>query len=232
MILDLNNIWSNINHNCVFCDLISANKSICHDCFEDLPRPTNPCLCCAIDLPVTSKYQYCHQCVSNPPPFKRTYAAFNYQFPINLVIPKIKKERQRFHLTWLAAALAAQISNQPSSKHPQALIPVPISMLKKIYKGYNQTEQLAQYLGKLLKIPVDDSLVLKYRNTRPQAELNARERKQNLQQAFSVTDNIYQHVAIIDDVMTTGSTAIEIAKALRETGIEQVDLWILARTPL
>lgn len=232
MILDPKNIWSFINRNCLFCDLLTDNQTICADCFADLPRLPNPCLCCAIDLPVTSKYQYCHQCISQPPQFKRTYAAFSYQFPINIVIPKIKREQQRFHLSWLATALALQIKSQARDTLPQAIIPVPISKLKKIYKGYNQTEQLALHLSHLLCLNIDLDLVFKNKNTEPQAGLNARARKRNLHNAFTVTNNEYRHVAIIDDVMTTGSTANEIAKTLHASGVEQVDLWILARTPI
>ena len=220
-----------IDQYCVFCDLRVPGGPICSACLADLPRLENPCLCCAIELPVTSKYQYCRACLAKAPQFKRTYAAFSYLFPINLLMPKIKQEQQHFHLQWLAQALFQHLRHQEHFLRPQALVPVPISKLKKIRRGYNQTEQLALQLGKLLDLKCDSQLVLKIRDTRPQAELNARTRKTNLKAAFSARENHYQHVAIIDDVMTTGSTANEIAKTLRASGIQQVDVWVLARTP-
>jgi len=226
------NICLYIKQNCVLCDSQASSQAICDDCLNDLPRPTNPCLCCAIDLPVTSKYQYCKDCITKPPHYKHTIAAFNYRFPISLIIPLIKHEQHKIHLQWLADYLATTIKQHPRYKLPQALIPVPISKLKRFKKGYNQTEILAKFLSNSLNIKIENQLVTKTKDTTAQAQLNAKERKKNLNAVFRVINNNYKHLAIVDDVMTTGATAAEIAKALKATGVEQVDLWVLARTPI
>jgi len=226
------NICLHIKQKCTLCDNQSSFQPICNDCLNDLPQLSNPCLCCAIDLPVTSKYQYCKDCITAPPHYEHTIAAFNYRFPINLIIPLIKHEQHKIHLRWLADSLAATIKQHPRYAFPQALIPVPISKLKRFKKGYNQTETLAIFLSNSLNITIENQLVTKTRDTTAQAQLNAKERKKNLNAAFSVVNNNYKHLAIVDDVMTTGATASEIAKALKATGVEKVDLWVLARTPI
>jgi len=135
-------------------------------------------------------------------------------------------------LQWLADCLAKTIKQQPRYELPQALIPVPISKFKRFRKGYNQTEILASFLSNSLNIKIENQLVTKIRDTTAQAQLNAKERKKNLHAAFSVVNNHYKHLAIVDDVMTTGATAAEIAKVLKAAGVEKVDLWVLARTPI
>ncbi len=178
----------------------------------------------------TIKQALCKNCIELPPFFQQTFATFNYNFPIDALIPKIKSEKQRFHLHWLALCLTEKLP--ACLKMPEVLIPVPISKKKMLRTGYNQTEQLASELSKLLNIEVDNRLVSKNRDTRAQANLNAKQRKRNLLDAFEVQENNYRHIAIIDDVMTTGATVNEIAKHLLITGICKVDVWVLARTPL
>jgi len=226
------NICTNIKQYCLLCDHHVSYRPICDDCLSDLPGLSNPCRRCAIDLPVTSKYQYCKNCITQPPIIKRTVAAFNFLFPINLIIAQIKNEQYKIHLTWLAQALSNNINQQSDYLLPQALIPVPISKLKRFKKGYNQTDRLATCISQSLNIKVDGELVRKTRDTQAQAQLNAKERKTNLKKAFHVNKNNYAHLAIVDDVMTTGATANEIATALKASGVGQVDLWVLARTPL
>lgn len=216
-------------HNCLFCDLSTASiNHVCNGCWEDLPWQHQTCTSCAIPL-TTSKNQLCQQCLKHPPYFDQTIAAFNYLFPIDIVIPQIKEQTSRYHFSWLVQALISKLI-QTNFDHPQLLIPVPQSRLKHIIKGYNQTEQLSRILSKKVHIESSTSIVFKQRETVSQAKLSAKKRKRNLKNAFYVADNSLRHVAIIDDVMTTGTTANEIAKALKKSGIKRVDVWVLART--
>ncbi|EPJ45855.1 MAG: hypothetical protein OFPII_25030 [Osedax symbiont Rs1] len=225
-----------IERSCIFCDLPSDNHlDVCSHCLQDLPWQGNACSKCALPLSIvmettTIKQALCKNCIELPPFFQQTFATFNYNFPIDALIPKIKSEKQRFHLHWLALCLTEKLP--ACLKMPEVLIPVPISKKKMLRTGYNQTEQLASELSKLLNIEVDNRLVSKNRDTRAQANLNAKQRKRNLLDAFEVQENNYRHIAIIDDVMTTGATVNEIAKHLLITGICKVDVWVLARTPL
>jgi len=223
-----NNICSLNSQLCVFCDLPAKGLALCEGCQKDLPWLVHSCAYCALPIISHCDRQLCITCIKKPPYFDKTYASFSYQFPINMLLPKIKLERQRFHIKWLAHCLVTTINTKQAL--PEVLLPVPISSIKRLCKGYNQTEQLAFILSKLLHIKLDTQLIFKNRDTLAQAKLKAKQRKKNLKAAFSVITNNYQHVAIIDDIMTTGSTANEIAKTLKESGIKKVDVWVLART--
>ena len=98
-------------------------------------------------------------------------------------------------------------------------------------RGYNQSWQLAKELGNLLGIPASNKIVCKHRSTKPQAELSLERRKNNLRNSFRILNKgVPEHVAIIDDVLTTGATATEITKILKRNGVNYVQVWGLAHT--
>ncbi len=233
MVINTLNIFTKISLNCVFCDLPAHNPevNICSKCFDDLPWLQNHCFTCALPLPSSAIRQQCKLCIDHPPAYNQTWAAFNYQFPLNLLMPVIKIDKNRHHLHWMASCLVAKIKAQSDYVLPQVIIPTPISKAKLIRKGFNQTQYLASLINKKLTLDVDKSLVYKIRETSSQADLNAQQRRRNLIGAFKVNANNYSHVAIIDDVMTTGSTMHEMAKELRGSGVQTIDIWIIARTP-
>ena len=231
MDIDFINNCSFISQNCVFCDMPThGHGQLCKGCFADLPWLTKQCFRCALSIPDGSRSQLCRRCLQKPAAFYQTTAPFSYQFPIDLLMPKIKQQQQRYHFKWLAQCIAERLS--PQQMLAEALIPVPIAKSKLLLRGYNQAAQLALELSRQLKIKLDTSTVAKNRNTQAQAELSARARKHNLSGAFDISEHSYRHVVIIDDVMTTGATANEIARALLSSGVEQVDVWVVARTPL
>ncbi len=207
----------------------ASTGPLCNDCWNDLPWQQKTCRYCAIPLSV-GYADTCKDCLKIMPYFDLTLAAFNYQFPLDIILPKIKKQQAKYHIKWLAQALASKIYSQPNLSRPQALIPVPLSNIKQIIKGYNQTEQLCLELNKLLHIDINTKIVRKIKDTQSQAQLKAKARKTNLIGAFSAAPTSLKHVAIVDDVMTTGATANEIAKVLKKAGVTKVELWILART--
>ncbi|EPJ49835.1 MAG: hypothetical protein OFPI_22390 [Osedax symbiont Rs2] len=231
MAIDFINNCSIISQYCVFCDLPTRTSAqLCKGCFADLPWLTKQCFRCALPLPYSSRDQLCRSCLHTSPSFYQTTALFRYQFPIDLLMPKIKQQQQRYHFKWLAQCIAKNLD--PQQMLTQALIPVPIAKSKLLRKGYNQAAQLAFELSRQLQIKLDTTTVTKNRNTQAQAELGASARKNNLRGAFDINKHNYRHLTIIDDVMTTGATANEIARALLNSGVEQVDVWIIARTVL
>mgnify|MGYP001943723320 CR=1 FL=1 len=226
------NICSFFKQNCILCDMpCNSLQSICPTCWNDLPWQLNTCKHCAITISAKSA-DICKNCLKKKPHFDNTIAAFNYQFPIDIILPKIKKQQAKHHIKWLAHALAGKISIQQNYQLPEALIPVPLSNIKQLIKGYNQTEQLCLALNKSLQININTQLVVKVKETQSQASLKAKARKKNLIDAFRVHKTPLKHVAIVDDVMTTGATANEIAKELKKAGVQKIELWILARTPI
>jgi len=228
----LKNIWLNNTQKCVFCDKPEKNN-ICSNCRADLPWLEHCCHICALPLRSKATNLICKKCIEQRPHFNQVIAAFNYRFPIDIAITKSKNEQQRQHLQWLGHLLTIRLmKHYTSSSMPQIIVPVPISAKKKLLKGYNQTQQLTKIVGSKLNISYDDQVLAKVKDTPAQATLTAKQRKKNLVGAFKANTHNYQHVAIIDDVLTTGSTANELAKMLINSGVKTVDIWVLARTPI
>ncbi|MEM5529997.1 ComF family protein [Gammaproteobacteria bacterium AS21] len=228
----LKNIWLKYIQTCVFCAKPDKNN-ICANCIADLPWLTHTCTICALPLLSTATHLICKNCIQQKPRFNRVIAAFNYSFPIDVAVTKSKKEQARHHLNWLSYLLLTKLAGgYSSSSMPEVIIPVPISAKKKLYKGYNQTEQLAKAISGRLNIAYDDHVLTKIKDTPAQATLSAKQRKTNLIGAFSAHKHPYLHVAIVDDVLTTGSTANELAKVLKDSGAKTIDIWVIARTPI
>jgi ComF family protein len=112
---------------------------------------------------------------------------------------------------------------------PQQLIPVPLHPARLRERGFNQATELARAIGKHLEIPPAWRLCRRQRNTQPQSLLSNTARRLNLRNAFSVSGTPSAHVAIVDDVMTTGHTSNELARALKQAGAEKVEVWVIAR---
>ena len=96
-------------------------------------------------------------------------------------------------------------------------------------RGFNQAAELAKQLGKTLKLPYDLYQCKKIRNTPPQASLDARQRQKNLHDAFLAAPIPYQHITLVDDLITTGNTVNELAKSLKMQGVDRVDVWCCAK---
>jgi ComF family protein len=140
----------------------------------------------------------------------------------------------KYHQDYASArALARQWwrVNGAQQTLPDALVPVPLHREKARERGFNQAQWLAECWGTKANIPVWTGLI-KQRSTLALEGLNRTQRRQTLKGAFNVLETPPQRVAIVDDVLTTGATAAELARVLKRAGALQVDLWALARTPL
>jgi ComF family protein len=115
---------------------------------------------------------------------------------------------------------------------PDLLLPVPLHPSRLRKRGYNQALELARPLGRRLGIPVRHDVLRRTRCTGAQTELDAAARVGNVRGAFALASLPAQrHVALVDDVMTTGATLAEAAMVLLAAGMDRVDVWALARTP-
>ncbi|MEK6747932.1 MAG: double zinc ribbon domain-containing protein [Pseudomonadota bacterium] len=228
------NIWSFFNHplpgRCLLCGAYAlAGHALCSGCFDDLPMLTSTCPRCGIALPTTGTGLPCGACQTHPPPYERTIALCAYAAPLEQLIQHFKFHNRLTIAPTLARMFAARVADLPLL--PEALIPVPLHISRLRQRGYNQAVELARPLSRLLNIPVDLHSLQRTRATAPQLELDAEARRKNLRNAFQVVRPINaRHVAIIDDVMTTGSTVAVIAKLLRKHGVERIDVWVMART--
>ncbi|ENY71677.1 Competence protein F [Aeromonas diversa CDC 2478-85] len=116
------------------------------------------------------------------------------------------------------------------SDPPEALLPVPLHWWRRITRGFNQAELLAIEVARHTGIAVDTGLLKRARATPQQSRLGAGARRRNLRHAFRVGRHAYRHVALIDDVVTTGATAGRLVRLLQESGVERVEVWALCRT--
>ncbi len=184
--------------------------------------------CQRCGLPAEGSPASCGECITLPPMWQTLTAIGPYQFPFDVLIKRFKYQRQPWFATPLAKQLAENIT-QPAER----LIPVPMHWKRRWQRGYNQSTVLANALGKQLNIPVDSQVITRTRHTPPQQSLNKRERFRNLRNAFKINQRspLPHHVALVDDVVTTGTTANTLATLLKNTDVDRVDVYCLCRTP-
>ena len=111
---------------------------------------------------------------------------------------------------------------------------MPLANRRLRQRGFNQAAMLARWLSASLDIPCDERLLLRTQDTDAQQALNAQARQKNLRNAFALAPGAVvkgQHLALVDDVLTTGATAQALARLLMDAGAARVDVYCLARTP-
>ena len=235
MITQLKNNWLLFDQysQCILCELNPANETqLCHSCFSDLPWISHACLHCGIPLnnhdpsPLS-----CPSCQNKPPPFEQAIAPFEYRFPIDQLIQLAKFSNQSHYLNPLAELLCSHIlSLEIASQMPELIIPVPMHRKRLLERQYNQAALLGRQVAKKLHIPFNTKLVIKTSNTPHQADLGRKARQKNLRNSFQCSQKPPLSVAVIDDVMTTGTTAAEISRVLRRAGCQKVYIWTIAHT--
>lgn len=198
---------------------------LCTACQADLPVLGSGCLRCATPLSAGS---ICGQCLQKPPPQDETFCLLPYQSPIDNLVAAYKFHQQLGLRDFFAKLMAAKL--QTRNDLPQLLIPVPLHSRRLRQRGYNQSADLTDQLGQLLHINVDKHSLQRVKATRPQSELPFKQRRQNLRGAF-VCDglNNIRHVALIDDVYTTGHTVAEAGRCLQKQGVTRLEVWTIAR---
>ena len=221
---------------CLLCQrYIGLKGEWCPGCHDDLPWNQHCCLRCA--EPWGTPFNgLCAQCTHTEPEFDSCHAPFVYDFPINQLLLSGKSGIRAELLLSLARTLATSIQ-QNNVVRPQLLVPVPLHPYRQSERGYNQSGIIAKTLGNKLKIPVSYTLVRKIKDSVQQKSLSRAERQVNLQRTYRVNRALLReeypalsHIALIDDVITTGSTLNQIAAQFRRSGIERVDGWAVART--
>ncbi len=202
---------------------------MCNACFNDLPLNNFCCYRCAENLSnASNSAQLCGRCLTNTPHFDETYAPYLYQHSMAYLITQLKFGHQYKHARLLGSLLAKHVS--ASAELPECIIPMPLHHNRYQERGFNQSIEIARHLARLLDISLDLHSCVRQRDTVQQTSLPAAQRLKNMRKAFSMAKPLkFQHVAIVDDVMTTGATASALALTLKETGISRVDVWVCAR---
>lgn len=228
-------IWLENKQSCLLCDeMTDTALPLCHPCEQQLPWLLDCCPRCA--LPMGQAGLLCADCLKRPPAFQQVHAPWIYGFPIDSLISQFK-HRSHFPFGYLLAELLGR-SLQDRFEHglmrPSALLPVPMTDRRQRRRGYNQATLLAQWLGRHLALPCQQDLLRRVQDTPAQQQLDARARQRNLLKAFALAPAAQVeglHLALVDDVLTTGATAQALARLLMRAGAARVDIYCLARTP-
>ncbi len=212
---------------CVTCGRTAeAPFDLCQGCLAAMPYLKVACRRCGLPLAQAS---VCGACLKAPPPFEQTFSLFHYAFPVDHLIQQLKFKRRLVNAR-LLGALMGEALQQREQRLPDVMVPVPLYQRRLQQRGYNQALELARPLSQQLNVPIDFACCRRVRETAVQSDLPASERRGNIKGAFEVSDALAgQHVAIIDDVMTTGNTVAELAQAMRARGARIVDIWVCAR---
>ena len=214
---------------CLLCGSPSGSICICDPCRAELPWHGPHCLRCGLPLG-SPRDKICGACIQTAPPFFRTVCPLRYEFPANRLVQALKFKRQLAAGRVMSHLICEQVSIRNLS-HPDTLIPVPLHNLRMLSRGFNQAYELSAYAGRMLNIPMLAGALRRTRNTQAQSGLSRKQRRRNLKGAFYWHGTVKPgcHVALVDDVMTTGTTLSECARVLKRAGAKRVDVWVAAR---
>ena len=219
--------WTLLPGQCVLCDQPSGERAdLCAACDRALPWLDAACSRCALP----GAEALCDECRCHPPPFDRAIAPLRYAAPVIGMIHRLKFAGSRIDARVLGGLLARRIHDSVHDA-PHVIVPVPLGSARLLRRGHNQAALLARWVGDELAIPVDYRACTRIRQTPPQTGASRATRLRNLAGAFAVDGSFAgRRVAIVDDVLTTGSTVAEVARTLRAAAAETIDVWCAART--
>lgn len=178
----------------------------------------------------------CDECASRLPwedhHDPRTWAAFRYEPVIAQAIRALKFHAHFAPARWLGQLMARRLAARPEPL-PELLIPVPLHPRRVVWRGYNQALEIARHVAPVLGMRLAPAMARRRRATEEQTHLDAPRRRRNLHGAFEVDPGVRsRHIALLDDVTTTGATLGELARAAQRAGAATVELWAVARAAL
>lgn len=240
---------------CLLCAAdVADDLDLCQACNNDLPRINQACYCCALPLagdinsrPLsshlinkslpsdTNNTPLCGHCLKIPRSFNRTIALCSYEEPIISFINQMKFLGQLKYARLFNHLLIHHLAaNQHYLRNlPECIIPVPLHPQRLKERGFNQALELSRLVAAHFNIPIKHDACQRLRATTSQSLIHATHRQSNMKNAFALTKSFSaKHIAIVDDVVTTGSTVEELSQLFRNNGVEQIDIWCCARTAL
>ncbi len=217
---------SHLPQACFLCGARVTGKMLCAGCEADLPALSPHC-CPQCALP-TPGGEVCGACLKHPPAFDRTLAVFSYAFPLDTLVQQCKYAGA----TSLTAFFAERMAQRAAAEHKlDLLLPMPLHPARLAQRGFNQAAEIARRLSPQVGISWLADACQRVRNTPSQAGLDLKSRQSNLRGAFACSmDLAGKRVALIDDVMTSGSSLNELSRVVRKAGAAEIQTWVLART--
>lgn len=215
---------------CYLCSspTLSGDSGLCSFCLSFLPAPLYTCARCGLALP--APLPACGGCLTQEWPIKETIALGAYEWPLREWIVAFKHQ-QHLHLGRLMGE-ALSLRLQKAGASADFLVPMPLHLDRLKFRGFNQASELARVISKQLKIPIAWDWAIRAQATPSQADLSKEARRKNVRSAFKATVPRGARIAIIDDVVTTGSTCLALANTLLEAGAAEVKVWCVARVQI
>ena len=214
---------------------------LCASCAGDLRSNETPCQVCAVPMSLSHGGEHqqssiCGYCTKISPIYDFCWSPFIYSQPLEWMIQQLKFNAKLHFAPLLSNLMEEKICHNPPQhllqiNKPEVIIPMPLHNRRLKLRGFNQSYLLIKPVAKRLDLPIDLNSCERVRDTEHQTGKNARQRQQNIKNAFVFNNkHSYQHVAIFDDVVTTGSSVSELSKELKKGGVKRVDVWCLARS--
>jgi ComF family protein len=225
--------WS-LPSRCVLCARSGRRDTLdlCEHCLAVLPVATSRCPRCAAELPTVGTTprtsSACARCARAAPPYTGCHAAYRYASPIDALVQSLKYGKQLAVSRVLGELLARSVER--AGLHAGLLVPVPLHPGRQAERGFNQALEIARWTARRLDIRCDPRAAVRRVAGVPQARSSAQERRHNLLDAFAADAARVAglHVAILDDVVTTGSTVSALANTLLAAGAARADVWCIA----
>ncbi len=197
-----------------------TSRLVCPECSAKLERVCEPA-CKKCGKPITDeRRELCGDCERKKHEFEQGKSVFVYSGLLKNSLYRFKYGNRREYADFYGEEALRLYGKWILNRKIQVIIPIPLHRMRQRTRGYNQAELFARVLGAELDIPVRTDLMLREKNTVPQKELNEAERKNNLKNAFKITENIVHltYILLVDDIYTTGSTIDAAALALKKAG--------------
>ncbi len=201
---------------------------ICNSCRKQLSFPDQPrCMCCSKSIEEEEE-EFCEDCRKRKRSFDRGWGMLLHDDAARKIIYDLKFNNRRDNADFLGHAMAEYFAEQLKNWEVEALIPVPLHKKRKIQRGFNQAEWVAEKMAYWLKeksvdLPVDTELLIRKVSTLPQRKLDRASRSKNMFNVFAATmEKKYRTVVLIDDIYTSGATLDEAAQTLKKSGVERV----------
>lgn len=220
--------------NCSFCGLGKTLYGVCAPCLSAIELAGDSCSRCASMITLSPNsdqtQSHCGECIKKPPAYQKVIAATRYKFPVDKALSELKFNNQLHYARSLGHILADKVKQEyQDTSLPQALVAIPLHPKRLSERGFNQSMIIAKQLSKSLNIPLNHALT-RIKDTPHQIGLSEKQRRQNLKGAFHLQQPLPEHIAIIDDVVTTGSTVNEATTLCLQNNVRRVDIWCLAKT--
>jgi ComF family protein len=209
--------------------LALAHWGICSRCVRAVCPHLSLCPQCG--LPAANAHFACGRCLQKAPPWRYLVTVNQYVSPLSTLIHAWKFSGKPELARALARLLLLRLKARPERQKPDLLVAVPLWQRRHWRRGYNQADILCRPLARWLNIHYQPEAIRRVRPTATQHQLPARLRKQNLKNAFRLEFPVQGlHIALVDDVVTTGSTVAELSRLLLQNGAVSVQVWCLCRT--